>query len=294
METKGKSKKKMHLFAIGTIILWATAFPVTKLVGGAIPSIALGTIRCTAAAIFLIIVGLINHIRLPKSWRDAGLFILAGALGFGFYMIFFNTGIQSISSATSSLIIAITPILTALGASKLYNEKLSKIGYVTIVSAFIGVMILLLWNGVLSINKGIFWTLGASIVFCGYNLLNRKLQAMGYSSIEIMTYAMISAAIILIIAQPHAFGYLRTAGALNAALAIYMGVFASAIGYFLWSKAFENAEHTSDVTNYMFLTPLLTTLLGFVMLGEVPDFSTILGGAIIIASVIVFNRKGKA
>lgn len=283
----------MHLYATGTILLWATAFPVTKLVGGTIPSIALGTIRCTSAAIFLIIVGLINHIRMPKNWRDAGLLALAGALGFGFYMIFFNIGMLTITSATSSLIIATTPVMTALAATRVYKEKLTKVGYGAIATAFLGVMVLLLWNGVFSINIGIIWTLCAAVLFCGYNLLTRKLQAMGYTSIEIMTYAMIAAAIILIIAEPRAFATLKPAGLLNSVLAIYMGVCISAIGYFLWAKAFENAEHTSDVTNYMFMTPLLTTVLGFMMLREVPDLGTIIGGAIIIASVIVFNRKGK-
>lgn len=283
----------MHIFASSTILLWSTAFPVTKIVGSAIPPTELGAIRCAAAAVFLCIVGAVNHVRLPKSIGDCCLLALAGALGFGFYMIFFNTGMQTLTSATSSLVIATTPVMTALAASCLYKEHLSRIGYLTIASAFTGVMILLLWKGVLSINTGVIWMFGAAVLFCGYNLLNRKLQAIGYSSIEIMTYAMISAALILMIAAPHAFGGLKKAGLQNALLAIYLGIAVSAIGYFLWAKAFEYAGHTSDVTNYMFLTPLVTTLLGFIMLKEVPDPGTVIGGAIIIASVIVFNKYGK-
>lgn len=283
----------MHIFASSTILLWSTAFPVTKIVGSAIPPTELGAIRCAAAAVFLCIAGAVNHVRLPKSIGDCCLLALAGALGFGFYMIFFNTGMQTLTSATSSLVIATTPVMTALAASCLYKEHLSRIGYLTIASAFTGVMILLLWKGVLSINTGVIWMFGAAVLFCGYNLLNRKLQAIGYSSIEIMTYAMISAALILTIAAPHAFGGLKKAGPQNALLAIYLGIAVSAIGYFLWAKAFEYAGHTSDVTNYMFLTPLVTTLLGFIMLKEIPDPGTVIGGAIIIASVIVFNKYGK-
>ena len=283
----------MHLFAAGTILLWSTAFPVTRIVGSTIPPTELGAVRCVAAAVFLCILGAVRRIRLPRGLGDCGLLVLAGALGFGFYMIFFNTGMQTLTSATSSLVIATTPVMTALAASFLYNEKLSRTGYLAIAAAFIGVMILLLWKGALSINVGVIWMLGAAVLFCGYNLLNRKLQAMGYSSLEIMTYAMISAALILMIAAPSAFAEFRRAGLINALLAVYMGIAVSATGYFLWAKAFENAEHTSDVTNYMFLTPLVTTVLGFIMLKEVPDLGTVIGGIIIITSVIVFNKYGK-
>lgn len=283
----------MHLFAGTTILLWSTAFPVTRIVGNAIPPAELGAIRCVAAAVFLCLIGAVHHIRRPKSIGDCCLLALAGAMGFGFYMIFFNTGMQTLTSATSSLVIATTPVMTALAASRLYNERLSRVGYLAIASAFIGVMILLLWNGVLSINVGVIWTFGAAILFCGYNLLNRKLQAMGYSSMEIMTYAMISAAVILTIAAPHSFAGLRQAGLRDALLAIYLGIAVSAAGYFLWAKAFEKADHTSDVTNYMFLTPLVTTVLGFIMLKEIPDPGTVIGGSMIIASVLIFNKYGK-
>ena len=53
------------------------------------------------------------------------------------------------------------------------------------------------------------------------------------------------------------------------------------------------AEKTSEVTNFMFVTPLLSTIMGFMILKEVPNAGTFIGGAIIIASIIVFNLKGK-
>lgn len=132
-----KNSRSMHLYAIGTILLWATAFPITRIVGKAMDPIPLGTIRCTAAAVFLIIVGIINRIRLPKNFRDGCLLALAGACGFGFYMIFFNTGIMTLTSATSSIVIATTPVMTALAASRIYGEKLSGIGYAAIACAFL-------------------------------------------------------------------------------------------------------------------------------------------------------------
>ena len=50
---------------------------------------------------------------------------------------------------------------------------------------------------------------------------------------------------------------------------------------------------TSEVTNFMFVTPLLSTIMGFIILHEVPNAGTFIGGAIIIISIVVFNLKGK-
>ena len=53
------------------------------------------------------------------------------------------------------------------------------------------------------------------------------------------------------------------------------------------------AERTSEVTNFMFVTPLLSTIMGFIILSEIPNAGTFIGGAIIIISIVVFNLKGK-
>jgi drug/metabolite transporter (DMT)-like permease len=43
----------------------------------------------------------------------------------------------------------------------------------------------------------------------------------------------------------------------------------------------------------MFVTPLLTSILGFVIAGETIDISTLVGGTIIILSLLLFNIGGK-
>ena len=176
-------KKKVFGLSFLSVFLWASAFPLTKVAQQQFTSIPLGFLRCTVAAIFLIIIGKCCHIRLPQK-KHIPLFFVSGGLGFTGYMITFNTGILTLTSATSSIIIAVTPILTAIVASNLYKEKIKPIGWAAIAAAFIGVLILLLWEGVFSINIGLIWTVGAAIVFCGYNIMTRKLSAMGYNALQ--------------------------------------------------------------------------------------------------------------
>ena len=114
------NRKKVLAYGLLTVLIWASAFPLTKIAQEQFSSYSLGFLRCGIAALFLLLIGKIRHIRLPKK-RDVQLFILSGALGFGIYLIAFNTGIQTLTSATSSIVIAVTPILTAIAAVRLYK-----------------------------------------------------------------------------------------------------------------------------------------------------------------------------
>lgn len=286
-------KVKLNILAFCTVLIWATAFPVTKLIGDALSAYSLGLIRCTVAAVTLIILGLFTHIKKPVSKSAIGWLFLSGLLGFALYLIFFTTGISTLTSATSSIVIAATPIMTAVGASKIYHDKIRPAGWLCILMAFAGVVVLLLWDGVLSVNIGVIWTLGAALVFCIYNLMNRHLSSMGHTAMEIVTYSMIFGAVVMLVFMPQTVEQLGEAGGRAIILAVYLGVAPSAIAYLLWAKASEYAEHTNEVTNYMFVTPLLATLLGFIIMHEIPTLGTLVGGVIIIASVIMFNRIGK-
>ena len=285
-------KKKVFGLSFLSVFLWASAFPLTKVAQQQFTSIPLGFLRCTVAAIFLIIIGKCCHIRLPQK-KHIPLFFVSGGLGFTGYMITFNTGILTLTSATSSIIVAVTPILTAIVASRIYKEKIKPIGWAAIAAAFIGVLILLLWEGVFSINVGLIWTVGAAIVFCGYNILTRKLSAMGYNALEIVTYSMICGAILLGFWAGEGLHQLAGASTSHIIALIYLGALPSATAYFTWGKAMSYAERTSEVTNFMFVTPLLSTIMGFIILHEVPNAGTFIGGTIIIISIVVFNLKGK-
>ncbi len=291
-----KNTTKSAIFAFVTVFLWSSAFPITKFATAAFTPNVLGLLRCSLAAVILLVIGRINHIHGPKKKEHILLFLLSGGLGFSLYMIFFNSGMLTLTSATSSLIIATTPVLTAMGASWLYREKIKPIGWCAIAAAFLGVAVLLLTDtskGGLSGGMGLFWTMAAAFVFCCYNLMNRKLLSMGYTAVECVTWSMVCGALWLLPFAGQAIPQVMEAPAYSIIATIYLGAMPSATAYLLWSNAMSLAKKTSDVSNFQFLTPLLSTAMGFAMLDEVPTFMTVVGGIIIIASIVVFGLKGK-
>jgi len=283
-------RKKVNLLSFGTILLWASAFPISKVALQYYSVNALGVLRCSVAAIFLLIMGQVKHIRKPKK-QDIPKFLLSGALGFSLYMLTFNTGVQTLTSATSSILIATTPVMTAIASTFLYKEKISPIGWIAIAVEFIGILVLTLWNGVFSVNTGIIWTLLAAVVFCGYNVYQKQLSSRGYETLEITTYSMMAGAFLLFFFLPQGVPQLIKAPIHQVFVILYLGIAPSAIAYLLWGKALSIAEKTSDVTNFMFVTPFLSVIMGFLILKEIPSAGTFVGGAIILVGLLLFQRK---
>ena len=179
--------------------------------------------------------------------------------------------------------------MTSVVSTFLYNEKIKLLGWISILIEFVGIIVLSLWQGTLSFNFGIVWTLCAAIVFCIYNIYQRKLSSLGYQPNEIVTYSMICGTILLLFFLPKGITELTTASFSQIGVLLLLGIFSSGIAYVLWGKALSIAEKTSDVTNFMFVTPLLSTILGFLFLKEIPSMGTLIGGVMILIGLVLFQ-----
>ncbi|MGI5173328.1 DMT family transporter [Treponema sp. OMZ 840] len=286
-------KIKSHLFGFFAAFFFAWSFPLSRIALEQFSPYSFSFLRCLFASIVLLAIGKYNRIRLPFRAFDVSLFFFSGAMGFGVYLIILNIGLKTVSAATSSIIISTTPIMTAFAASFFYKEKISAVGVASIISAFVGVLIIILWTGVFSFNAGIFWVAAAAVLFCGYNILNRRLAQKGYSSMEIVTHSIFCGSLMLMFFLPQSYRELRQADTPHIAVLLFLSIFTTALGYFLFSKGIQIAEKTSDVTNYMFIIPLFASILGYFILDERLNTGTAIGGSIIAISIIIFALKGR-
>ena len=282
-------KKSYHFYAIITIIFWALAFVFTRLGLQYFDVYSLSFLRYLAASITLLVIICFIKINRPKK-EDLFSFILSGALGFFLYVILFNKGTALVSAATSSIIIATVPVFTALLATFFYKEKLKIYQWIAIGIEFMGILVLTLMNGSFSINEGVLWLLIAALCLASYNILQRKLTKT-YSALQASTYSIFFATIMLCIFLPGSINKAIHAPLIQILYVLILGVFSSAIAYIAWAKAISLTEKTTYVSNYMFVTPFLTTILGFIMINEIPDKATILGGIIILSGLFIFNKE---
>ena len=126
------NRLKVNIFAFVTVLLWGSGFPFTRVIGDQISSFNLGLIRCVFAAGILLIIGAFTGMRKPFSIKDCGWFLISGATGYSVYFIFFNLGLETLSSSEGSIICATVPIMTSIAVYRLYKERINGIGWITI------------------------------------------------------------------------------------------------------------------------------------------------------------------
>jgi drug/metabolite transporter (DMT)-like permease len=285
----GFRKLGFHPYAIIAIVLWALAYVVTRLALRHFSVFSLGALRHVAASMALLIAVPLLKIR-PPNKKDWGWFLLSGATGFGVYTVIFNKGIETINAATSSTVISTVPIFAALFAVFIYKERLKPLQWLSIAAGFTGVAVLALLGGEggLSLNEGIIWSLGAAFIIAFYNLIQRRLTKT-YTPMQATAYSIFLGTLMLLVFLPGSVEEAAAAPAEQIVYVLFLGIFPSAVGFFCWSKALAVADKTSSVTNYMFVTPFLTAVLGFYMAGEHVDAATIAGGGIVILSLVLYK-----
>lgn len=287
-------KKRVVAYSLFTIFLWASAYPLTKIAQTHFTPIPISFIRSFIAGFFMLAIGRMHGMQLPKK-KHILLFLASGALGYVIYTVAMNIGLMTLPSATCSLLVATSPIMTAIIASKVYNEKINLVSWIAIFIAFAGVAILLLWDsgGQFTIDAAMLWMLLSAASWAGYNIMTRKLVALGYTSAQITCFSMIAAAFWLCFWSADGFRETYTAEWIHILALLYLAIISNALGCILWGKAMAYAEKTSEVANFMFLSPLLSALMSFILLREVPGMGTFIGGAVIIGGLLLFNLKGQ-
>ena len=286
-----KIRESFHTYAVITDLFWSSAFVITRLALRTVSPLPLGFLRYLAASVALVAVLIVMRVKPPKK-KDWPLFLVSGLTGFTLYVTAFNIGSVTVTAATGNVIISFVPVLTALLALFFYKEKLAGPQWLAIGVQFIGIVILTLYDGVFTANFGFVWLFIAAVLVSVYNLLQRKLVRK-YSAFVSTAYSILAGTLFLSVFAPSAAAEMQSAP-LNVWLyVIFLGVFPGAVAYVCWSKAFEKAEKTSQVSNYLFFNPFITSVLGFFIAGEAPSAATLIGGVIIVFGAVMFNKVKK-
>ena len=293
-KTVTREKKRVLGYSLCTIFLWASAYPLTKIAQTHFTAIPLAFLRSCIAGVFMLVIGKIQGMAMPQK-KHIPLFLFSGALGYVIYTVAMNIGLQTLPSATCSLLVATSPIITAIIAARVYQETIGLVSWISIFVAFVGVVLLLLWDspGAFSIDAAMLWMLLSAASWAGYNIMTRKLVALGYTSMQITCFSMLGAAFWLCFSAGEGFREMVTGDGQLLLVLLYLAIISNAIGCILWAKAMTYAKTTSEVANFMFLSPLLSAVMSFLLLDEMPGMGTFVGGAIIICGLLLFQQKGQ-
>ncbi len=281
------------LFALGaTLLLWSSAFAGIRVGLRAYSPLHLALLRFLIASLVLLIYAGIAHFRHPEL-RDVPALIFSGAVGITWYNIALNYGEVRVSAGAASLLIASTPIWTALLATIALRERLSFQGWFGVLMSFAGVALIASGEG-----GGIHLSLDALIILSAatasaiYTVLQKHFLAR-YSALEFTAYSIWFGTLLMLpfgAGLGHAF---RTVPVGSTLAVVYLGIFPAAFAYVAWAYVLSHGS-AGRTTAFLYLTPVLAISIAWVWLGEVPEILSLIGGVIALAGVVIVSLWGHA
>ena len=282
---------------LAVMVFWAANFIVVKDVLGLVPPVGFTFLRYALAAVALVI-----YLRWSEGalrWPEGGWWILGlGGLGFGLYQILWTVGLQTISAGDSALLIASTPVFTAVIAVLIGTDTLRPAKAVGVVLSFIGVAIVIAAGvGIELAGEPIGFALTIAAAFCwaSYTALGARVLRR-HSPLVLTTWATLGGVAVL---APVGLGQLLSPGTVRAAstgdwvgiaLAVaFSGLLAAALANVVVFHGVRLLGPTR-ITTIQGLVPAMAVVLAFIFLAEPIRPAQVLGGAIIVLGVGLTRR----
>lgn len=264
-----------------------------------VPNLTAGSIRLVIASAVLFLL-LRQQGPLPRiNLRQFGVLATMGVAGVFVFNVFFFWALEKIPASKGALIVALIPVLTALGVAYLLKERLGVQRWLGIAMALIGVVIVIThgdWLRASDYLSSLFEAgdglmLIAALGWVTYTILSR-FALQGLSPLAASTYAAWVGMFILLIGLPFE-ADLWSDSMLNwpSVLAlVYIALMGTVVPY-VWYVQGVQRLGPARAAIYINLTPVFGVSLGYLLLGESIDLSMLVGGLIVIAGVTLTNRS---
>ena len=281
-----------HLTAVLTVCIWGSTFIATKtLINQGLTPVEIFTYRFSLA--YLCLLAFCHQKLMANTWRDEGLFLLAGLTGGSLYFISENSALEITMASNVSLIVCTTPVLTVLLSSFFFKEKLRK-GFIAGSLVALSGVTLVVFNGsvFLKLNPlGDCLTLLAALSWAFYSLILRQMGNK-YSTLfitrKVFFYGLITMILYLPFA-PSSFHLERLCYPLVYGNLLFLGIVASMLCYLSWN-ACVRIIGASRASNYLYINPLVAVWASHLFLSEPITPTALLGAGLIIGGVYIVEK----
>jgi len=276
-----------------TVAIWSANFVVVKAAIGALGPFTFTSLRYVVAALTLLAIlrWRTGSLRWPAGYGRQ-LFVM-GAVGFGAYQLLWSLGLTQITAGDSALLIAASPVFTALLAGAVGMDRLTTPKLAGALIAFTGVGIVIAGGHELALGASLLGdalTLGAAALWAVYTTAGARIMRT-VDPLQATVWTVVAGAIVL--APFGVWEATRSSPATfspEAVVAIlYAGALAAGIANVFVFNAIRLVGPTR-VTSTQFLVPAGAVVLGAVFLDEPVGLAQVAGGAVIVLGVWLTRR----
>jgi drug/metabolite transporter (DMT)-like permease len=293
-----ESRPALHL-ALGFVaVLFSANYILGKIALAHFDPLAFAWLRVSGSFLCLIVV-YARHAtpRVPFSKREWRLLIVYSLLGIVLNQILFISGLARTTAQHAAILIVTIPVFTLLIALILRREAGSPARLAGILLAAGGALSIILrsagGDGAASLTGDVM-ILANSLFYAAYLVLSKPLMSR-HSAIRVITLLFGFGTVLMVPFSARAVLNQNWSGIAGSAwLALLLVILGPTVGAYLingWALA---RADSSLVAAYVYLQPLLASIMAAAFLGERMETSTALGAVLIFAGVWLVSRRNGA
>ena len=289
-----KSNSNAYKFALIAIFFWSTVATAFKYSLKFLSPEEL-VLYASLTSLFVLFIILVIQKKLNQVFsyikENTLLVLILGAINpFLYYLVLFKA--YDLLPAQEAQAINYTwALMLAFLSVPLLKQKLRLADIVAGIICYFGVLIISTKGEPFSLNfsniDGVLLALLSTILWSLYWIFNTKVK--GDSVVSLFSNFLFATPIVLIyffVTQP------ISVPSLNGVLgAVYVGLFEMGITFLFWLKAMQSTNNTSKIANLIFISPFLSLVFIYFILGEPVYVSTLFGLLFIVFGLIIQSSK---
>jgi drug/metabolite transporter (DMT)-like permease len=291
MSAHTPSSARIVLAAVAALGFWASVFACTKVTLPSFDPGELALYRYGVASLTLALLALWLRPPLPRL-ADLPRLIATGTIGIGLYSLALNAGQQTVSAGAASFIVNTSPLFSTIIACVVLKERLRAAGWLGLIIGLAGIGLISLGEESSGMSTGAVLVFAAAIAWAIYQIIQKPLLAY-YGALGVVCYAIWFGTVLLVPFAPGLWEAMGRAPVSHHLTMVYLGVLPGALAFVAWSYLLEQLT-VSRATPLLYLIPVLSPIIAWLVIAEQPKLLSIIGGAVAIAGVAISRLGDRA
>ncbi len=276
-----------YLYLLITFFCWGSIYVVSKYALAVMGPVTVSFCRYLISVICLYGIMKVKGGQKKVAKEHWPYLFILGGLGYFAAIILQLGGTALLSGSLASLMNSLNPIMISILAAVFLKEKITWKNVVSIVVSLIGVYIIL-GNGSATIDPlGIVLSAGAVVLWSAASVSIRKISGY-YDPVQTALYGMTIALVLNVPAAIFENVFMTRSHPTAVALlaCVFVAVIGTAVAHTCWNKSLQ-LLNASTCSMFYPLQPLVSAVLGVVLLHEVITWQFVVGAILICSGIVV-------
>jgi len=242
--------------------------------------------------------GLLPIVERPRfSAREWKLLLIGAFLGVPVQFVIQFEGLKLTTVSHAALMVGTMPVILAVGATIFSHERLDLKGWIALLGSTAGIALIVLSASHGGIGSGNIWgdllVVLSLVIALGWVLINMRLMALGRSPLAVSAWTLLTGSAMLFpwVLIRDGLPPVRGLGWHVWLAVAASGLLCTSAATLLWNWGIHRVP-ASRAGVFLNIEPALGSILGVAVLGERLGPGAYIGGALIIAAVVVLTTTG--